>query len=575
MKKISGIFIAIILFLGLSISNFQSQTISPFIFGQNAWMPDTIGKASSCMDPPCLLNGKLHKKWADVASSGAKVVRFGGISPDKNRPTDYQYIKMIDSIRSRGMEPVMQVPFMNWRYTAQQAAAIVQFVNITKSRNVKYWIIGNEPDLGYSFTSSSQIAAYIKTFSSAMKAVDPTIKIIGPECAWYNQGIINGLTTPNGPDDITGKDNFGRYYIDAISFHIYPFNGSQTRSQVIFKLTSPGSFQDNLIALNQRLNNCNSFHGRTGTDVLRTAVTEANVSWQNSSSDGLYANGANSFIGGQFIAEMMGIAMKQNVQFLNIWSVIEGNSLINNIGYLDPSSGKRKPSFYHFQLLADHFSGNYLNGVSGNTMVKTFGCKKQNEICVLIMNEDQSNGLNFALSLNSSPISGNYPLKLNIDANLSSAYFTDYISAQSTILLRFDIYGNLLEKIVYSLDEQAVNNAPPLSYLYNITTGSEEISNPSASGSEPFSIKNVFPIPSVDGKVSILIGKGNASPENDFLVEVFNLSGQLIYSKKLFFRGGKEEIDIGQDAGSGMYILRIKSSQEDKFLNRKIMIIRN
>ncbi len=75
-----------------------------------------------------------------------------------------------------------------------------------------------------------------------MKAIDPTIKIIGPECAWYYQGIINGLTTPNGPDDITGVDLSGNFYIDYISFHFYPFNGSQTRSQVISKLTSPRIF---------------------------------------------------------------------------------------------------------------------------------------------------------------------------------------------------------------------------------------------------------------------------------------------------------------------------------------------
>jgi hypothetical protein len=53
-------------------------------------------------------------------------------------PTNYQYIKMIDSIRAKGMEPIVQVPFHNWRYSAAQAAAIVQYVNVTRNRNVKY-----------------------------------------------------------------------------------------------------------------------------------------------------------------------------------------------------------------------------------------------------------------------------------------------------------------------------------------------------------------------------------------------------------------------------------------------------
>lgn len=565
----------IVIVFKLIIIQLRAQVISPYVFGQNAWMPDTIGKASACTEPPCLLNGKLHKKWNEVAVSGATVVRFGGITPDKNRPTDYQYIKMIDSVRSKGMEPILQVPFKNWRYTAQQVADIVYYINITRSRNVKFWIIGNEPDLGYSFTTSSQIAAYIKPFSSAMKAVDPTIKIIGPECAWYNQGILNGLTTPNGPDDITGINPAGNYYVDYLSFHFYPFNGSQTRSQVISKLTSPNSFQDNLILLNQRLANCNSVHNRTGTNALRSAVTECNVSWQNSTSDNLYGNGVNSFIGGQFVAEMMGIAMKQQVSMLNIWSVIEGNSTVNNIGYLDPSTSNRKPLFYHFKLLADNFSGSYANGVSSNTLIKTFGCKNQNEVCVLIMNQDLSNGMNFSLALNSAPISGNAAVKLNIDAGISSPYFSEFVPAQSTILLRFDLNGNPIEKISYTLNDHAVNNLPPGFISYTISTGINSNQETSAESYESFSIKKVFPVPSMDGRFTVQIGRGSVSKEEKLQVEVFNLMGQLIYDQKFLFRGGSEEIDLGSEISSGIYILRIREGEKENFLTQKIVIVRS
>jgi hypothetical protein len=559
----------------LTLSSLKAQLISPYVFGQNAWMPDTIGKASACVDPPCLLNGKLHKKWNEVAESGARIVRFGGITPDKNRPTDYQYIKMIDSVRAKGMEPVMQVPFSNWRYTAQQAADIVYYVNVTRSRNVKYWIIGNEPDLGYSFTSSSQISSYVKPFSSAMKAVDPTIKIIGPECAWYNQGIVNGLTTPNGPDDITGMSPSGNYYIDYISFHFYPFNGSQTRSQVITKLSSPGSFHDNLVLLNQRLANCNSVHNRTGNNALRSAVTECNVNWQNSTSDNLNGNGVNSFIGGQFVAEMMGIAMKQQVSLLNIWSVIEGNSVVSNIGYLDPTTSKRKPLFYHFKLLADNFSGSFVNGVSSSSLVKTFGCKNQSQICVLVMNQDLTNGMNFSIALNSTPISGTAVLKLNLDAGITAPVFSEFIPAQSTILLRFDSYGNPIEKISYSLNDHAINNLPPSVYTYAITTGINSNQQTSSDTIEPFSIKNVYPVPTTDGKITVKIGRGSLNKEEKLMVQLFNLLGQETFSEKLFFRGGTEEIDLGSQLSAGVYILRIKEGIKENYLTQKIMVVRS
>src|SRR5436190_13794163 len=231
MKTLKKLFQASLLSLRLAFAAdnmMEAQTIPTNFFGQNAWMPDSVGNVK--------YYGKLRQNWGKIRDSKAAIVRFGGIAPDNHMPTNFQYIQMIDSIRAKGMEPILQVPFHRGAYTAQQAAAIVQYVNVTKGKNVLYWIIGNEPDLDYAYTSASQVAAYFKPFASAMKAVDPGIKIIGPECAWYNTGIINGLTTPGGPDDITGKDAAGRYYVDIISFHYYGFNGTQSRNDVMTKL---------------------------------------------------------------------------------------------------------------------------------------------------------------------------------------------------------------------------------------------------------------------------------------------------------------------------------------------------
>ncbi|MBA3665679.1 MAG: T9SS type A sorting domain-containing protein [Bacteroidetes bacterium] len=450
----------LLLFIFLLNGKSTAQTISPVFFGQNAWMPDTIGDAAACSNPPCVLYGKLHKQWTNIKNSNTAIVRFGGIATDKNRPTNFQYIKMIDSIRAKGMEPVLQVPFHLNQYTAQQAAAIVQYVNITKGKKIKYWIIGNEPDLGYSYTTAAQIAAYFKPFASAMKAVDPTILTIGPECAWYNTGIINGLTTPNGPDDITGTDANGRYYCDIISFHAYAFNGTQTRAQVLTKLTSTGSLQDNLIALNARIANCNAVHGRSGTSALRTAITEANVNYQNSATDNLNGTGANSFIGGQFVAEMLAIGMKNNVNFINVWSVIEGNTNALNIGYIDAPTGNKKPLYYHFKMLAENFKGNFLNGITNQPNVKAFGSDDGVNINVMVMNQELATDHNFTIRLNSAAVTGTNALKINVNAALAIEY-NDAITNQTTILLTFNKQGVLTKKCIYSLANHALNNLPP------------------------------------------------------------------------------------------------------------------
>lgn len=561
MKKLKTAILYALLATGLSFitNKAQAQQISAHFFGQNAWMPDTIGDASNCQDPPCIFNGKLHQQWGNIAASGAKFVRFGGIAPDHNMPTNYQYIKMIDSIRARGMEPIIQVPFNKYGYSATQAATIVKYINKTMGRNVKYWSIGNEPDLKYSYTSASQVAPYLRSFSAAMKNEDPSIKIIGPECAWFNTNILTGLTTANGPDDITGKDQNGRYYLDVISFHTYPFNGSQTRSQVITKLTEPGSLQDNLALLNSRVAACNAAHNRTGAAALKTAITELNIDWQNDAADDLYGVGANSFIGGQFWVEMMGIAMKNGVDFVNFWSVIEGNNNAANIGYVDPYTGKKKPTYHHFKLMADNFKGNYVASKDNQAKVKVFASQNSQQTAVMILNQEQSTTFNFTVKLNNDTMSGNKPLEINVSAGSTNEY-SDVVSSQGTLLLIFNNNGVLLKKYEYTLMGHAVNNLPPVLTQYGSTPVSE---NRDEEGLD-FEIAKLYPNPT-NGKFTIQLNKENRA-ERKYEIEVFDIQGRRVLTKSsAAFMKGKEEVNLlFSDIASGVYIARVKLGEDMK-----------
>ncbi|MFL5754008.1 MAG: T9SS type A sorting domain-containing protein [Bacteroidia bacterium] len=566
MKKVKKTISVCLFMLGLFLAaeKGSAQTISSHLFGVNAWMPDTIGDANNCQDPPCIRRGKLHQNWKKVKDSKAVMVRYGGIGPDKNMPTNYQYIRMIDSIRANGMEPVIQVPYYNGRYTAQQAANIVQYINVTKGRNVKYWIIGNEPNLSYSYTTAAQIAAYFKPFASAMKNVDPTILIVGPETASFKQTMITDLTTPGGPSDITGKDAAGRYYLDVFTFHTYPMQtGTSSRAQVISKLTDPGSFQDDLGYLGTRLANCDAFHNRTGSSTLKMAVTEANVNYTNSPSDDLYGVGANSFLGGQFVAEMFGIAMKKGVDFINLWSVIEGsNSIMDNCGYIDPLTGNKKPIYYHFKMMAENFKGSSKNCTSNQLNVKTFGCKSSQEITVMLMNEELTTNFNYTVRLNTGAVSGTNPLKLTIDAGLALEH-SGTISAQSTLILTFNSSGALIRKTEYSLMDQAVANLAPLVMQYG-ATGISDVNGP---GSGIFEM-NVFPNPT-EGKFTIALSRGPAE-DKDFEIELINLLGQQVYHKKSEFRDGKEEIMLEDGTAQGVYILNVK--QGEMITTKKLML---
>ena len=542
----------ILLLLIISDKTF-SQKISPYFFGQNAWMPDSIGSKK--------FSGQLHQKWNDIKSSGAQIIRFGGIGADGNMPTNYQYIKMIDSIRANGMEPMIQVPFFNGQYNASQAAAIVQYINITKGRNIKYWIIANEPDHVYKYTNSSQVASYFKPYASAMKAVDPSIKIVGPETAWYNTNIINGLTTPGGPDDITGTDGAGRYYVDIVTFHTYPFDGSQTRSSVISQLTESGKFQDNLSALNSRIVNCNNVHGRTGDNALKTAVTEANINFKNSESDNLYGVGANSFIGGQFWVEMLGIGMKKGLAFFNFWSVIEGNTQALNIGYIDRSSGDRKPTFYHFKMMSENFKGTSCDGTDNQTNVKVFGSKDAEQISVMILNQNQSGNYNYTLRLNTGTVSGNNALKINVNADLEKEY-TDVINNQSSVLLVFNMAGNIIKKCEYKLDGHASANLPPSCVTFEDTTSTglptSILTTPAASPE-----LKVYPNP-VKDNFTVDYTTANTTEEK-VAIKMIDQTGRIVISKEFDLLEGqiKEKIELNEySIASGIYILQLTSGND-------------
>ena len=539
----------------------HAQKISDHFFGENAWMPDTIGNVQACKEPPCILNGKLHSQWGNIKNSGTSIVRFGGIAADRNMPTNHQYIRMIDSIRASGMEPILQVPFCNYRYTAQQAADIVKFINVTQGKKIKYWIIANEPDLGYSYSSASQIAKYFKPFATAMKAIDPSILIIGPELSSFNQTIMDGLTTPNGPDDITGKDQNGNFYLDVISFHTYPFNGSQTRDNVVTKLMSPFNLNDNLVYLNARVAACNAAHQRGGASVLKTAITEANINWQNSASDNLTGNGANSFVGGQFIAEMLCIGMKNNVDFINMWSVVEGNSTASNIGFIDATNYNKKPAYFHFKLLAENFRGNFLSGITNQAHVKSFGSKDEYETSVLILNEDQTNGYDYTVRLNNDKVAISTGLTVNVDAGINKEY-TGKMASQSSVLLVFNPAGEIVRKYEYSLQDNALANLPPTYTEYAASVvppkvvGNKVVTNAVATNIEVvsgvFGIKT-FPNPS-NGKFTIQLNFGNADPKK---IQIINTLGQDVFNETSDFVDGKEDVELQEDLAVGAYILRV------------------
>ena len=438
---------------------------------------------------------------AEIAASGVKIMRYGGktvnehyVAPSSSvDPTHIsrdQYRVMATNMKANGITPLLQVPYYPGQESSQDAAArakaLVTYINGKGGERVTYWSISNEPDLasGYNLPAG-EIAKYFKKIARAMKEADPTILIAGPDLSEYNKdGIMTALTACGGPDDITGPilnlvtqwppgvRHTPVYYVDILTFHTYPFDGTQTRDEVIAKAATPGTFADHLTELQGRINACNQHHNRLISIPLTMAVTEMHLGTDNPVPNDYAGEGNASFLAGQFWAEMMSLGMQKGLAFITFWSAISGD-----FGYMDHdgATNLKLPTYYHFQLLATHFRGAYaplteLTVYNGSPAgeIKAFGAKDTNQVAVMILNQQSAavgaTPLSYTVRLDTTPIVGpSTDLQIHIDAGVASKYTspgTAPLSPESTVLLLFNAQGVLTQKLVYTVDDAGLNQGP-------------------------------------------------------------------------------------------------------------------
>jgi hypothetical protein len=122
-----------------------------------------------------------------------------------------------------GAEPLIGINVK--RSTAAAAADMVRYMNVEKKYGVKYFQIGNEPDLTDNITPSPEAyASQLNAWADAMRAVDPSVKIIGPEL--LTGAHVGGM---HGRLDWLGRilsTTGGR--IDGLSWHYYPLDSGQS-----------------------------------------------------------------------------------------------------------------------------------------------------------------------------------------------------------------------------------------------------------------------------------------------------------------------------------------------------------
>jgi hypothetical protein len=414
--------------------------VSPVLVGQSYWGESDI-----------------EALWPVVKTSGVKLIRYGGAGPDAAQPSNQRYAAVATAIRAIGAEPFLQI---SRHFDATRAQQIVDYVNRQQALHVTHWCINNEPDLGANEPqmSVSDTANLIKSLASAMKQTDPTIQIWAPELAYYDEAYLGPML--GGASDITGKDASGRYYVDGISFHTYPFGATYTRSDA---MNAAAGFRGSVVKLLAALDQANQKNGRAGSAPLKWALTEFNITYQNPADNSVDGVGVHSFFNGQFFAELFGVGMANRALTMDPWSVHESNGSRNatDLGYLDGplSSAKPRSSYYHLQLVAQNFRGRYAPATSTQSSLRVLAAGDGTQVSVLLLNESLDQSYDFGIRLDGGTLAQPRSVTVAVNASLAAEY-AGSIPPQSSALYVFDASGKPVRRVEYAIAD-ARSAQPP------------------------------------------------------------------------------------------------------------------
>ncbi|WP_146646346.1 hypothetical protein [Labilithrix luteola] len=142
-------------------------------------------------------------------------------------------------VHAAGTEPLIGINVKTG--TPAAAQDLVRYLNIEKGYGVRYFQIGNEPDLVDGITPSPEVYAdELIAFTDAMRAVDPSIRVIGPEL--LTGAHVGGMQgTRDWMTPILGRAGDR---IDGISWHYYPLDSGQPSPTSGATLTEAHLFQE-------------------------------------------------------------------------------------------------------------------------------------------------------------------------------------------------------------------------------------------------------------------------------------------------------------------------------------------
>lgn len=302
--------------------------ISPLIFGSNhgPWVAVPFAQLEAALD------------------SGLTVIRFpGGAWGDRNKVTPLQIDQFAQFLQQLGAQGTVSVNLRDG--TPEQAAELVRYANIERQYGFRYWSIGNEPTLYEAELSTTTGETYDterfnaewRAFAEAMRAVDPSIRLIGPELHQFTANAGGNPKDSSGRDWMTEFLRANGDLVDVVSLHRYPYGGDNA---TIPDLRANSREWDGIFAYLRAL-----IRAETGRDVP-IAVTEINSHW--TAAVGGEAT-PDSHYNAIWLGDVLGRMIRNDAFMMNYWLLASGSGGAQG-GWGLVSALAIRPSYYVYQL---------------------------------------------------------------------------------------------------------------------------------------------------------------------------------------------------------------------------------
>ncbi len=308
-----------------------------------------------------------------VLDAGFTTLRYpAGAWTDEVDIKPFQLDQFVDFYGQFGAMPTVSVRLKNG--TAETAAMLVAYANIVKGYGIEYWSIGNEPtlfteQLGEDY-NTERFNREWRAIALAMKAVDPTIKLIGPEL--HQWGIDPGSTLK----DAAGLDWMDEFLkvngdlVDVVSVHRYPLWKPSGQEVTIDELRANLPEWNKLVTYLEQVTK-----EITGRD-LPVAFTEVN-----SSPTGVLGQPASpdAFFNAIWYADVLGRMMDQDVFMVNQWVISQRSTGLGLI-----FGNEVRPTLYTFYMYK-HFGNQQRFAASGVENVRIYAAQRADGALTLMV----------------------------------------------------------------------------------------------------------------------------------------------------------------------------------------------